>query len=116
MTDFGKCHQYLDPKNPMSGILCKCFIFRATENDEYLCACCDHDKYYHEPPSQHFDSTNRTSIPTSIQPSIAVQQLNELNVENFEFNIDELITRVIRNDFKVINLFNVGPEPKIPRG
>ncbi|CAB4423924.1 unnamed protein product [Rhizophagus irregularis] len=117
--NFGKCHQYLDPKNSTSGLQCKCFMFRATENGKYLCACCGHDRNYHEPPSQHFDSTNRTSIPTSIQSSIAAQEPDELDVENFEINVEELNTRVRvdrKNVFKVINLFNVGPKPKIPRG
>jgi hypothetical protein len=104
--NFGKCHQYFDPTNPMSGIQCKCFMFRATVNDEYLCACCGHDRNYHEPSSQLFNST-------SIHPSV----VRELNTENF-YNMDDIITPVVRkgNDFKVINLLNAGPKPKIPRG
>ncbi|GES85859.1 hypothetical protein GLOIN_2v1767921 [Rhizophagus clarus] len=119
--NFGKCHQYLNPMNPTYGIQCKCFIFRATENNEYVCACCDHDRNYHEPLLQHFNSTSRASIPsipTSIHSIAAAQDAQELNIENFELNIDDMITRVSRKnkDFKVINVEPNGPNPKIPRG
>ncbi|RIA97283.1 hypothetical protein C1645_732497 [Glomus cerebriforme] len=29
--DFGRCHQYLDPKNPMNGILCNVLFFVAQQ-------------------------------------------------------------------------------------
>jgi hypothetical protein len=99
----GKCHQYIDLMN--GGIQCKCFSFRSTQNNNYLCGCCGHDQNYHEPiepiPSRGFD------------------------LGSFEFDVDEMINhqnnypRISRknNDFKIINLMQVeGPNPKIPRG
>src|SRR2546423_456211 len=101
MSAFGKCHRYICIENKLQ---CTCFSFRESGNDDYLCGCCNHDRNFHEPAATQYEYNPYFALELPVEITNQSHPQTQVSRKNSK-----------RNEFRLINLSNVGPNPKIPR-